>query len=95
MSSNWYEAISDPRLLPGPYVPTIFVWRLYLTCSHVKLWGPFRDANAQKYVGDHAACEVCPVVGKAKIVQFQLVVKVEVVDLSECSPTWIQAGLEL
>lgn len=69
----------------------IFVWRLYLTCSHVKLWGPFRDANDVKYVGDHAMCEVCPRVKGSS--QFHLVVKVEPIELHECSPTWVQAGL--
>lgn len=75
----------------------IFIQRLTLTCGHLKLWGPFRDANDEKLVGDHAVCEVCPRVKQAGnrdgVFQFHLVVKAEAVDERDCSPAWIQTGL--
>lgn len=76
---------------------TLFIQRLTLTCSHIKLWGPFRDANHEVLVGDHAACDVCPRVrqvgSKDGASQFQLIVKVEAVDAKDCSPAWLDTGL--
>lgn len=71
----------------------IFIQRLTLTCSHIKLWGPFTDASVEKLVGDHTSCDVCPGTGKYRLKQFHLVVKTEIVDEKDCSPAWIQAGL--
>lgn len=75
----------------------IFIQRLTLTCSHIKLWGPFTDMSNEKLIGDHAACDVCPQIKQVgstqRLPQFQLVVKVENVDEKDCSPAWIQTGL--
>lgn len=72
-----------------------FVWRLTLTCGHLKLWGPFRDATHERYIGDHATCDICPMVkyeGRRVPVQ-HLIVNVEVVNSNDCSLSWLEAGL--
>lgn len=71
----------------------IFIQRLTLTCSHIKLWGPFRTMENEKVIGDHVSCDVCPRVGKQGLKQFHLVVRAEAVDERDCSPAWIQTGL--
>lgn len=93
-----YDALGDLDWLPSKSPKrTIFIQRLTLTCSHIKLWGPFTNMNNEKLVGDHVACDVCPrvkQVGSAqRPPQFQLVVKTEAVDERNCSPAWIEAGL--
>lgn len=89
-----YDALGDLDWLPPkPPKGTVFIQRLTLTCSHIKLWGPFRDMNNEKLIGDHTSCDVCPGTGKHGLKQFQLVVKTEAVDEKDCSPAWIQAGL--
>lgn len=73
-----------------------FVWRLTLTCGHLKLWGPFYDANYERYIGDHTTCDVCPLIrtGRGVLEQTQhLIVNVEGVDPNDCSPAWLEAGL--
>lgn len=76
---------------------TLFIQRLTLTCGHLKLWGPFTNANHEVLVGNHAACDVCPRVrqvgSRDGIPQFHLVVRAEAVDERDCSPAWIQTGL--
>jgi len=90
-----YDALGDLAFLPPK--KTVFVWRLTLTCGHHKLWGPFRDANHELLIGDHAACDLCPTTRNtqtsARHLQMQLVVDVVEIDPVRCSPGWIRSGL--
>jgi hypothetical protein len=75
----------------------IFVWRLTLLCGHLALRGPYTQGTHQKYVGDHAVCDICPKIKDSntgiRAFQQHLIVKVEEVDPVDCSPEWLRTGL--